>query len=64
MKDRKERSPEMQRAEFMKRFHEALQKSPTISDEEFLAETEVSDEEYKLGLVLPGVGYKKGGVDE
>ncbi len=64
MKDRKERSPEMQRAEFMKRFHGALQKRITISDEEFLAEIEVSDEEYTLGLVLPGVGYKKGGVDE
>ncbi len=64
MKDRKERSPEMQREAFMEQFHGALQKRPTISDEEFLAETEVSDEEYTLGLVLPGVGYKKGGVDE
>ena len=64
MKDRKELSPEMQLEEFMKRFHEALKKRPTVSDEEFLAETEVSDEEYKLGLVLPGVGNEKGGVDE
>ncbi len=56
MKDREERSPEMQRAEFMKRFHGALQKRITISDEEFLAEIEVSDEEYTLGLVLPDVG--------
>ena len=64
MKGRKERSRQKQREEFMKRFHEALKKRPTISDEEFLAKTEVSDEEYKLGLVLPGVGNEKGGVDE
>ena len=29
-----------------------------------MAETEVSDEQYKIGLVLPGVGNEKGGVDE
>ena len=48
----------------MKRFHEALKKRPTISDEEFMAETEVSDEQYKIGLVLPGIGNNEGGVDE
>jgi hypothetical protein len=35
--------PKMQRQAFMRRFHEAVQKKPTVSDEEFLAGTEVSD---------------------
>ena len=56
MKDRKERSPEMQLEELRKRFHEALKKRPTVSDEEFMAEFESSDEEYKVGIVLPGIG--------
>ena len=58
MKDRKERSPEKQREEFRKRFHEELKKRPTVSDEEFMAETEVSDEEYArgFGVILSGSG--------
>ena len=28
-----------------------------------MAETEVSDEEYKIGLVITGVGNDEGGVD-
>ena len=39
--------------DFSKRFDEALKKRPHISDEEFMAETEVSDEQYALGMVLP-----------
>ena len=66
MKEKRERSPakRKQLEEFMKRFHEELKKRPTISDEEFMAETEVSDEQYKIGLVLPGIGNIKGGADE
>jgi hypothetical protein len=41
--------------EFRKRFLKALKKRPLISDEEFMAETEVSDEQYTMGLVLPGI---------
>jgi hypothetical protein len=50
-------SPEeqKQRGEFRKRFSKALKKRPLISDEEFMAETEVSDEQYAMGLVLPGI---------
>ena len=47
--------------EFNERFERALAKRPTISDEEFLAETEVSDEEYAMGMNLPCVGDNKGG---
>ena len=34
-----------------------------MSDEEFMAETEVSDEEYAMGLVLPGVASESGEKD-
>jgi len=66
MKEKIERSPAKQKQleEFMKRFHEELRKRPAIADEEFMAETEVSDEQYKIGLVLPGIGNIKGGADE
>ena len=47
--------------EFQERFQRALAKRPSVSDEEFLAETEVSDEQYAMGLNLPGVGDNKGG---
>jgi hypothetical protein len=46
---------EQQLKEFRKRFLKALKKRPLISDEEFMAETEVSDEQYAMGLVLPGI---------
>lgn len=42
--------------EMQKRFHEEMKKQPEISDEEFMAEFEVSNEEYKMGFVLPGIG--------
>ena len=66
MKDKIELSPaaQKQQEEFLKRFHEELKKRPEISDEEFMAEFEVSDEQYKIGLVLPGIGNDMGGVDE
>jgi len=47
--------------EFNERFERALAKRPSVSDEEFLAETEVSDEQYAMGLNLPGAGDNKGG---
>ena len=49
--------------EFDERFQRALAKQPTVSDEEFMAETEVSDEQYALGLTLPGFGDNKGDKD-
>jgi HSP20 family molecular chaperone IbpA len=66
MKDKIELSPAVQKQqeEALKRFHEELKKRPEISDEEFMAEFEVSDEEYKIGLVLPGIGNDRGGIDE
>jgi hypothetical protein len=44
------------RREAKKRFDANLKKRPTISDEEFMAETEVSAEDYARGMILPGVG--------
>ncbi len=40
------------------RFRKALKERPEISDEEFMAETEVSDEEYArgFGVILSGSG--------
>ena len=57
-KQRAALTPEQQKHsdEIIKKFQENLKKRPEISDEEFLAETEVSDEEYALGLNLPGLG--------
>ena len=51
------------REEFRQRYLRELAKRPAISDEEFMAETEVSDEEYAIGLVLPGVGNQQGSKD-
>jgi HSP20 family molecular chaperone IbpA len=64
MKDNTELLPASQKQleEALKRFHEELKKRPEVSDEEFMAEFEVSEEEYKIGLVLPGVGSDKGGA--
>jgi HSP20 family molecular chaperone IbpA len=64
MKDNTELLPasQKQQEEALKRFHEELKKRPEVSDEEFMAEFEVSEEEYKIGLVLPGVGSDKGGA--
>jgi hypothetical protein len=50
--------------EFLERFHRDLAKQPTMSDEEFMADTEASDEQYGLGLVLPGVGNDREDKDE
>jgi hypothetical protein len=44
------------RREAKKRFDANLKKRPTVSDEEFMAETEVSPEDYARGMILPGVG--------
>ena len=66
MKEPRELSPADQELlkEFQKRYREAQNKRPAMSDEEFMAETEASDEEYRIGLVLPGIGTEHGGVDE
>ena len=37
---------------FRKRYLEELARRPLVSDEEFMAETEVSDEEYATGLAI------------
>jgi len=51
-------TPEQQKRadERHRKFKEALKKRPEVSDEEFLAETEVSDEDYKRGMTFPGPG--------
>jgi hypothetical protein len=61
MKDNIKLSPakEKEVEEILKRFHEEQKKGGPISDEDFMAEFEVSDEEYKLGLVLPGIGNEE-----
>ena len=58
MKDEIKLSPAEQKefAEILKRFHEELKKCPEVSDEDFMAEFEVSDDEYDMGIVLPGIG--------
>ena len=58
MQDKIELAPaaQKQQEEILKRFNEAMKKQPEISDEEFMAEFEVSDEEYGVGFVLPGIG--------
>ncbi|MEH6518739.1 MAG: hypothetical protein V7742_18835 [Halioglobus sp.] len=57
-------SPQEQLEEFKKKFAQAMKERPHISDEDFMAETEVSDEQYNIGLVLPGVGSERGGEHE
>jgi hypothetical protein len=51
-------TPEQQKRsdEITRKFKRNLQLRPEISDEEFMAETEVSNEEYAMGLTFPGVG--------
>ena len=49
-------SAQQQLEEIRIRFNQAMKQQPEISDEEFMAEFEVSDEEYGVGLVLPGIG--------
>jgi hypothetical protein len=43
----------------MERFRKELERRPEISEEEFMAETEVSDEEYATGFILPGPPKRK-----
>ena len=50
--------------EFIERFNKALALRPEVSDEEFMAETEVSDEQYALGLVLPAFAAQEGEPDD
>lgn len=50
--------------EFHERFRKALAERPEMSDKDFMAETEVSDEQYALGLVLPVMTTRKEEPDE
>lgn len=49
-------TPEQQKrvAERHRKFKRNLQMRPVVSDEDFMKETEVSDEKYKRGMTLPG----------
>ena len=58
------RDKNRRREEFLERFRRALAERPEVSDEEFMAETEVSDEQYALGLVLPVTLNRKGEPDD
>ena len=58
------RDENRRREELLERFRKALAERPEVSDEEFMAETEVSDEQYALGLVLPVMATRKGELDE
>ena len=53
MDSKKVLSPEDKKwlEEFSVCFQRALAKRPTLSDEEFLAETEVSDEQYPMAMM-------------
>ena len=42
--------------DFRKNYWKKLAERPEMSDEEFMAETEASDEEYEMGVTLPGIG--------
>jgi hypothetical protein len=66
MTSKKALSPSDQKRldEFCEEFHKALAKQPTMSDEEFMSDTEASDEQYGLGIVLPGVGNDREDKDE
>ena len=66
MSEKKQLSPADQKIldEFLIRFREAQKERPMMSDEEFMAETEVSDEQYAMGLVLPGFVDERGDIDE
>ncbi len=41
---------------FKRHFKNRMALRPTMSDEEFMEKTEVSDEQYALGITLPGAG--------
>ncbi|MEP6389015.1 MAG: hypothetical protein ABJ056_03730 [Halioglobus sp.] len=58
------RARNLRREQLLERFHKALAERPEVSDEDFMAETEVSDEQYALGLVLPVMATRKGEPDD
>ena len=58
------RSRAIRQEKFLERFNTPLALRPEISDEDFMAETEVSDEQYALGLVLPAFAAQKGEPDD
>ena len=63
MKDKHDGLSPAELEEWLRRFREIHKKVGDVSDEEFMAKYEVSDEEYELGLTLPGVGKEQGGKD-
>ena len=58
------RSRAIRLEEFIERFNKALALRPEVSDEDFMAETEVSDEQYALGVVLPAFSAQEGEPDD
>ena len=49
---------------FRERYLKELARRPQVSDEEFMAETEVSDEQYALGLTILVSGIDEEVVDD
>jgi hypothetical protein len=49
-------TPEQQKKsdEITRKFKRNLMMRPVVSDKDFMAETEVSDADYKRGMTLPG----------
>lgn len=58
------RSRAIRLEEFIERFNKALALRPEVSDEDFMAETEVCDEQYALGVVLPAFSAQEGEPDD
>lgn len=58
MKTNNTLSPEEQQQleEVKRKFEQSMKERPLMSDEELMARTEMSDEQYAIGLVLPGIG--------
>ena len=52
MKPKRKKS--QRQMDIMDKFKRELKLRPLVSDKEFMAETEVSEAEYKKGIILPG----------
>lgn len=63
-KNTKEKRINLTSAAFRERFQKELAKRPLVSDEEFMAETEVSDEQYAMGLTILVSDRKDEVIDE
>jgi hypothetical protein len=51
-KNTREKKVDLTSSAFRERYRKELAKRPLVSDEEFMAETEVSDEQYAMGFTL------------